>query len=260
MPARTPTGRVTHTRQLYDTLLESYRDKPRGHTAAARHAGCARGTAEQAYFRGWPELTWAKPIKDRLFEETDEAAVARRERIRAQEARQAEEDAQREKARAERVRTLQDELNLQNAVRRTVLQEASVHLALNPAMAQLVRRVMRAVMDETVVDGQPKYTPKDPAAIDAAIPVGLAMKLISSWINAGSRVTLQHSEVIQLGRETRGPDDVSAGLPEMSEEEALDELAAAAAIYKAIQERDAADVAAREAEDAGKPPPGTTTH
>ncbi len=253
--------RALRTRALYDKLLSCYRERPAGHTYAARQSGVSRDMAKNAWLRGWHGISWARPLKARLRDEGDasvaEAAEERDRRAREQAARRALEDGERDRSRQERQRTVAEELLLLGSMRRGAQQAAATVLALSPAMAQLARVVVRAVFDEGPLNerGQPTLTPK--AAADVKVDPGQAMRMLREWGSIVGKVVLAGDVVVQLGREVRGPDDADAGGPSMSPEEAREEMEHLASIYQGMKEREEAVAADG---GAGGLPPGETAH
>lgn len=71
-------GRATSARipkETYDKLLTSYREAPGAHVRAAKEAGVARLTARKAFERGWDMPAWARPIRQVLEEEKEQARI-----------------------------------------------------------------------------------------------------------------------------------------------------------------------------------------
>ena len=63
MPRIKGDTRAKRTPELYHKLKESHREDEGNHHAAAKAAGCSYPAAKRAYEAGWPEFTWAPPIK-----------------------------------------------------------------------------------------------------------------------------------------------------------------------------------------------------
>jgi len=69
-------ARRARTRELYDRLLQGYRDAPGNHAHAARVAGMEHRACKRAWEEGWPPLPWAIPIKDQIYLEQEQARLA----------------------------------------------------------------------------------------------------------------------------------------------------------------------------------------
>lgn len=225
--------RVKRTRKLYDALLEAYREAPNRHRIAAEAAGCSRDAARKAWFDGWPEFTWGKPISTRIADEADDGAAQaerdRQERVRVADARRAQEDAERERARQERVTAIAEELLVVAGVRKSVMQAQQVAAALNPAVGQLVQVVTRAVFDvATGPDGRLQLTPKQNPSVD----VVTAMRIVEMWGRFASKNALVAELAVQLGQEARGPDEAVRVAPQMTYEEAKAEYERMDSIFK----------------------------
>jgi len=68
--ARNPGNRVTQ--EIWDKLIEAYREDPGNHSHASRHALVKRITAKRAYEIGYPSRPWAiKPIKQLILEDIE---------------------------------------------------------------------------------------------------------------------------------------------------------------------------------------------
>ncbi len=139
-------ARRGYTKQLYELLVQSYRDQPGNSSAAARHAGCNRRTAQRAYEHGWPSHTWAPPIKDFL--------KAEKERIRAERARELQ--AARDQETEMREQLQKDAINAQKQEAAGSQQARANSLALANVIGQIAvaciplsKRVAEAVRHDT---------------------------------------------------------------------------------------------------------------
>jgi hypothetical protein len=223
---KAPGTRTPRTRELYDRLLEAFRERPGNPTYAARQAGVSWKTANTAWERGWDGIVWARPLMARIADEGDEAEIqasaARNDRERERKVRLEAQDADRERARQDRVKSLAEDNTLLLSATRGAQQIASSVLALAPVAAQCVRVAMRDFFDEGVgLDGKPTWTPKATTSVTG----DQALKFLARIGIVSSRVALMTDALVRLKDERRGPED-RVGAPEMSEED-LDEEAKA---------------------------------
>lgn len=99
-------GRRTLTKELYESIVEGYREAPGNFTHAARCAGIGWAAAKKAWEIGWPERTWAPPIKDIIAKEME---IARLKRIEAEEEQAERDKISRQKLRDDAVKTAEQE-------------------------------------------------------------------------------------------------------------------------------------------------------
>lgn len=71
------------TKEIFDLIVQAYREQPENASHAARLAGVDRRTATKAFEVGCPGKTWGRPIKDILAEEKEQARL---EKVRLAEA------------------------------------------------------------------------------------------------------------------------------------------------------------------------------
>ena len=234
------------TRQLYDALCAAYQEMPSQHRRVAEGCGVDRGTALNAWAKGWAGIAWARPIKELVEEgqrqDTDQSLVQSAVAQAAERDRKAKErerelalaDAEREAARAERVKTVAEEMTILAGMRKSVVQAAQVVNAIGGISAQLLRVITCALYDETVgPDGKPSYTPK---AIPTMKPE-LAMDILHRWGSLAGKVVLAGDLVVRLGQELRGP-DVTTGAPDISDEEAREQLEHYLHLYQGIKQHE----------------------
>lgn len=74
-------------RNMYDALLDAFREVPGNYTQAARLAGTNPRTAKRAWLTGWRQYPWARPIQTVLREEAAAARSRRREQKLAEQAK-----------------------------------------------------------------------------------------------------------------------------------------------------------------------------
>lgn len=70
-------GAKALTPELYEKLLDAFRESPANYARAAGLAGCAWRTAKTAWHEGWARKPYARPIRDVLDEERDAARALR---------------------------------------------------------------------------------------------------------------------------------------------------------------------------------------
>lgn len=123
--------------EIYDSLMESFREAPGNVSRAARHAECDRRTARRAWEEGWPDagLRSCKVV----VEEEQAEARARLKDLRAEELA----EIAREK---ERRQELADRAAREDAVTSRLEEAQTVRAARHNAMALLVttQRMLRA--------------------------------------------------------------------------------------------------------------------
>jgi hypothetical protein len=220
--------RARYDRRTYDALLAGFRDDPGNITKCAKYAGVTREMARGAWHRGFPRqyaagAAWARPIKEVLAEERDSAHIARVERAR----RDAElADAAREKARQESIEELAEEGKLRTTVRKAVLGMVIIQTRALPAMSACVEVIRSALLEP---DGAGGFRAK---ANPGVTPLQ-ASKLLREAVVNNERIAASTKAIIELGRLIRGESTLNvAQAQEMSEEDALEELAMAAEVHR----------------------------
>lgn len=207
-------GRRKLTRELYDALLQGYRSAPGNATRASAVAGCDHRLASRTWAEGWRGLPWARPIRDVLAEEAQDArALAARALREAEAARvRASED-----ARAESVEALAQERAILRAARSDVLAVLVLAAELVPSM-----RVLTRVVSEALRPGADGSLP----AIQPSAALGMLTRhasLVSKGLGAAETI-------LALSRLDRGEStqrvEVTLGVPDdLPLEAALTELA-----------------------------------
>lgn len=129
-------GRRAITRELYDRIVEGYRQAPGNATYAARYSGVDRRTAGKAWAKGWPAFTWAIPIREVIRQEMESA---RAERIRLQEEERAHQQRERDRARQDAVKTQAEELQATAAARQSAIVFSGLTRSLMVAMVPLAQ-------------------------------------------------------------------------------------------------------------------------
>jgi hypothetical protein len=180
------------TDELYNRLLEAYRETPGNYTKAAKAAGCGFKMARSMWLRGGAHqgiaYSWAHPICQVLESEQEEARVAAAER------EVEERETLREQGRQEAVKARTEEVK-------------SLHFARGNATAALAvvgRLVMGAVKLADAV--------KDQLIIDATnknLDVGKTIRVLESIAKIHKQCTDANHRVLQTGHLIAGkPTDI----------------------------------------------------
>jgi hypothetical protein len=88
-------ARRAYTREMYQALVNGFREAPGNASHAGRIAGVGRSAAKLAWEQGWPKRSWAPPIRQYLEKEKE---LIRAERQKQLEIDQANEELARERA------------------------------------------------------------------------------------------------------------------------------------------------------------------
>lgn len=208
--------RRAYTRDLYDRLVEGFRDAPGNFSQAGRHAGCGRRAAKRAWEQGWSNLPWARPIRDVLAEERTTALALCADRAKAREEREA---AQREAARDHAVQTVAVEEEILGRSREVILRCLGVAQQLEPAMETLAQRVT----SEAIAHGD-------------AISAAEAMRLMGRFVTVVGQLVRASEQLVKLGHVERGtPSEIVEVRPpaevDLSDEQALHYLEMAADLH-----------------------------
>lgn len=95
------------TQELYDRLVEGFRQAPGNASHAARLAGCDRRMAARGWNMGWlNQVTWARPIREVIKGEME---AARAERFKLQEREREQQQNERQKARQDSIKAATEE-------------------------------------------------------------------------------------------------------------------------------------------------------
>lgn len=182
--------RPKQTKQLYELILNAYRENPGVHRAVERETKYDRRAAKLLWEKGWPHKTWAKPIKDVLGEELDDV---RAEALRKAQAARDLDDAAAEAKRGAWKREIEEEVYMMTSVRQNVLGMSAVVQGMQQGVLQLSRIVIGSVLD---ADGKPLANPK-------VKPVE-AMKILRDVATMVGRLAYSEQVVVDLGRLVRG--------------------------------------------------------
>ncbi len=210
---------VTH--ELYDAMLQAFRELPGNATAAARRVGCDQRMAMRGWQRGWtPRIPWARAMK-LVLEEEREAARAYQRKL--------EEDArnhtaqERERARQDSIAALAQEGQMIKAGRITVLNGLATIASMLPAIKAIADKLSSDVAQGLI-----------PAPI-------VSMRLLRDFSTVVGRLVLASQQLVQAERESKGEPSKIIGLVDatggMNVEEALAEIKEVTELYALAKER-----------------------
>ncbi len=97
-----PRARVT--REQFDEMVRSFREKPGRFQPAARAADVHHRTAKRAWERGWDSPAWARPIREVILDEQRAARALNEEAVQAERGARARKVEERELARIDTAR------------------------------------------------------------------------------------------------------------------------------------------------------------
>jgi hypothetical protein len=186
------------TQDLYDRLMEAFKNKPGNYRHAAQVSGCDQRTAKKAWLAGWTQATtpWAVPIKTTLEGEQQRA----REKLAY-----AQQEMTRTKAVVEDASTqLAEEAKLVRNVRQAASASLGVIALVFPAAQELGKQIV-----EDVKAGRLKG---DPTA---------AMLVLQRFITSAARVaSIAEMAQVMERRRLGQPSDVIA-IAGLSNDDAL---------------------------------------
>lgn len=212
MAATLTSGRRSLTRELYEEVLEAYRQSPGNHSAVAARCGIDQRTARRIWdgkpYKDYPWALQAKGVLDR--ENAERLRVRRAEERRRHDIEAAEREARRRAASEARG---QDELAMKGA-RGNAIAVLRTAADLLPA----IRVLSNVILDATKPgpDGKP-----------AAVPLALALDVLNKHSLIAKRAVEMADRVIAMGRLERGlPTEIVGVTPtkELSYGDALAEL------------------------------------
>jgi hypothetical protein len=154
------------TQDVWDKLLEAYREDPGNHSNAARHAVVQRRTARRAWELGYPDRPWGlKPIKDLL---ASEAELARSRLQLEADKEELEEDQialelerDREASRQHAIRSKEQEGRLIAAARAGSIMGLSAAIEIAPSLQRAMQKLGTALA--AIAEDQGSLTAKDVA-------------------------------------------------------------------------------------------------
>ncbi len=138
-------GRRKYTQELYDSLVEAFRQSPGKCWSVGRSVGVRHETAKRAWEKGWNKKEWP-PIKVYLQEEQEKIRAAREDMQR--QARIAA-DQTREKAREDAIKAQAQEAAGAQLARTNSIALASVVGQLAVASMKLAKKVATTIEDPT---------------------------------------------------------------------------------------------------------------
>ncbi len=207
------------TQDLYDLLLQGFREAPGNASHAAKVAGCDRRMAKRGWEEGWPAASWARPIRERIHEERQaaraQAATLERE---AQEAQASE----RAKAAREAAEVLAQEGQLMKVGRNDVLGVLVIAAQMLPAMRALAERLKDQLLNPALdpVTGQPApLNPKEVLAIfrGYAAIAGRGVDAATKLIELERLRRGDPSEILRIDVEPASLEDATAELAAASD-------------------------------------------
>lgn len=202
-------GRRPVTREMYDLLIDGYREQPGNASFAARAAGCDRRTAARGWNKGWLDLKnheWAVPIRDVI---KNEMLSARAERQRLQEKEKEAVALERSRARQDAVKSAGEEAQAAQVARTSAIAMGGVAQSLIRTLLPLLKKLPELVEKA------------DLTAKETIKAIGDTAFIVRST-NDSIRTSLE-IERIRLGE----PTDIigiQSQLEEVTAEEAVEEL------------------------------------
>jgi hypothetical protein len=193
------------TREIYETLLNSFR-KARNMSQVAREAGVDARTASKAWNKGFPEHTWAIPIKIALEQE---AEAIRAGRIAAAQRQQEEEEKRAIKAREDAIETQLSEAMIVSSNRKLLSNViAGVVIPLVTVAPELARKITADIQGNV-------FSPMQRVAV---------AKEITSMMKATGEITrmVLEAERLRLGQPTQV---MGVQIQDLTAEQAANELA-----------------------------------
>jgi len=138
-------ARRKYTKELYDRLVQGFREAPNNFSHASRIAGCDRRAAQRAYELGWPARSWAIPIKDYLAAEKERIRAERQKQLEAQRESESE---MREKAQTDAIAAQTQEAAGSAQARANALALAGVIGRIAVACVPLSDRIAKALRED----------------------------------------------------------------------------------------------------------------
>lgn len=198
---------ITH--ELYQALVDGFRQQPGNATYAARIGGVDRRTAKRGWEQGWPkQYVWAQPIREVIREEM---ANARKARLEAQEAERFDQEKEREKARTASIKAAQEEAQAVSIARTNSIGAGMIVGSLMRALVPLTKQIETALANPAT-----QLAPNQIAKMLAD------MANVTRHSNEAMRVALE-LERLRLGEPTN-IGGIQGQLDDMTTEEAVEEL------------------------------------
>jgi len=199
-------GRRRLTQELYDRLVEGYRESPGNHAHAARIAGCGWKLAKRSWEDGWKEYTYAIPIKDQLQADKEGARLQRSRILEEERTKKSEE---REEARKDAIQARSQEAQ--------AAQRAGVNAL---AMANIIGKIVLACGP---LSTRLAEMLKDPDNDMTARMMAQILKDSTYIVKRGNDAIRTALEIERL-RVGNPIDTMDLGIEDMTHEEALEEL------------------------------------
>lgn len=199
------------TQELYNALVDGFRQTPGNASAAARMAAVDPRTARRGWEIGWvKQYDWARPIREVIREEM---AQARKARLEAQEAERFDQEREREKARTASIKAAQEEAQAVSLARTNAIGAGMMIGSLMRALVPLAKRI-----ESDLSNPATQLSPTQTAKMLAD------MANVTRHSNEAMRTALE-LERLRLGEPTN-IGGIQSQLDELSAEEAVDELLA----------------------------------
>ena len=214
--------------ERWHLLLSAYRDVPGNHSNAARAAHVDRRTARRLYERGDGRNPWSvRPIREVLLGE-QQAATARAAAAAAMAAAPATPDEVRA-AREAAVETMAEEAKLLRYARGNVQALLNLTTVLSATALKLADRVARTLESEAFL--------KDMTLAQALLTLNRVAGIVQKGIYAAESVTGMERDILGSPEERAGRAPGSAGKPQLTQVEALEELGRAAELHEMLARR-----------------------
>lgn len=200
---------ITH--EMYQALVDGFRQQPGNATYAARTAGVDRRTAKRGWEQGWQkQYVWAQPIREVIREEM---ANARKARLEAQEAERFDQEKEREKARTAAIKAAQEEAQAVSIARTNSIGAGMIVGSLMRALVPLTKQIETALANPAT-----QLAPNQIAKMLAD------MANVTRHSNEAMRTALE-LERLRLGEPTN-IGGIQGQLDDLTTEEAVEELLA----------------------------------
>lgn len=237
-------GRRPLTRELYDRLLEAYRDRPGAHQLAATAAGCHIQTARRLWSKTSTQYPWAEPIKLVLEREAAEYQKAKRA---AERAMLDKELAEREARRTALREAQKADEQIMQLARANVTAALAISAELLPAMRTLNKAVNAAMQPDPATGYVPTFQPK------AALQMLEQHSRITQRAALAARLVAETSATMrEAGKPVEQVTADGTRVPTLTEAEALAELHEATMLLEAHRATEVQDGELVEDEPAAK--------
>lgn len=192
------------TQELYDRLLEGFRESPGNYAHAAKFAGCGWKLAKRTWTNGWEDYSFAIPVKDQIQLEMEGARLERSRILEDERLKKAED---REGARKEAIKARTQEAQSAQRARINAL-----------AMANIVGKIVLAC--GPLADKLAETLKKEELGPRVAAQI---LKDATYIVKRGNEA-IKHALEIERLRVGNPIDTMDLGIDDMTQEEALAEL------------------------------------